>query len=48
MTICQSFNKFLENIKVDNSEKISDRYHEITKTLNKTFRNTDSETANCL
>ena len=48
MTICQSFNKFLENIKVDNSEKISDRYHEITKKLNKTFRNTDSETANCL
>jgi len=48
MTICQSFNKFLENIKVDNSDKISDRYHEITKKLNKTFRDTDSEVDNCL
>ena len=48
MTIAQSFNKFLENIKVDNSDKISDRYHEITKKLNKTFRDTDSEVDNCL
>ena len=48
MTIAQSFNKFLENIKVDNSNKISDRYHEITKKLNKTFRDTDSEVDNCL
>ena len=48
MTISQAFTKFLENIKVDNSETISNRYHEITKKLNKTFRDTDSETANCL
>ena len=48
MTISQAFSEFLENIKVDNSETISNRYHEITKKLNKTFRDTDSETDNCL
>ena len=48
MTISQAFSEFLENIKVDNSETISKRYHEITKKLNKTFRDTDSETDNCL
>ena len=48
MTTSQAFNEFLENIKVDNSETISNRYHEITKKLNKTFRDTDSETDNCL
>lgn len=48
MTINQAFSEFLENIKVDNSETISNRYHEITKKLNKTFRDTDSETDNCL
>lgn len=48
MTTSQMFSKFLENIKVDNSETISNRYHEITKKLNKTFRDTDSEVDNCL
>lgn len=48
MTISQAFSEFLVNIKVDNSETISNRYHEITKKLNKTFRDTDSETDNCL
>ena len=48
MTTNQAFCEFLENIKVDNSETISNRYHEITKKLNKTFRDTDSETDNCL
>lgn len=48
MTTSQAFSEFLENIKVDNSETISNRYHEITKKLNKTFRDTDSETDNCL
>jgi len=48
MTTSQSFKTFLDNIKVDNAEKISDRYHEITKKLNKTFRDTESETENCL
>ena len=48
MTIGQSFDKFLTNIKVVNSDKISSRYKEITKKLNKTFRDTESETDNCL
>lgn len=48
MTTTQAFSKFLGNIKVDNSEKISNRYKEITKKLNKTFRDTESETDNCL
>lgn len=48
MTRNEAFNKFIDNIKVDNPETFSDRYKEITKKLNKTFRNTDSETNNCL
>lgn len=39
MTINQSFETFLANIKVDNSEKVSTRNKEITKKLNKTFTN---------
>lgn len=35
MTTTQAFSKFLGNIKVDNSEKISNRYKEITKKLNR-------------
>lgn len=48
MTTAQAFDVFLNNIKVDNSENISNRYKEITKTLNKCFRNTESETDHCL
>lgn len=48
MTVAESFSKFLDNIKVDNYEKISQRYKEITKKLNKTYRDTDSEVANSL
>jgi len=48
MTTSQAFNSFLDNIRVDNSDVISKRYKEITKKLNKTFRNTDSEINNCL
>lgn len=48
MTTSQAFNNFLEKIRVNNSETISNRYKEITKKLNKTFRTTDSETDNCL
>lgn len=48
MTTRESFSEFLTNIKVDNSKKISDRYKEITKKLNKTFRDTESEIDNCL
>ena len=35
MTISQSFETFLANIKVDNSEKVSTRYKEITITIEK-------------
>ena len=48
MTTSASFSTFLDNIKVDNYEKIGNRYEEITKKLNKAFRDTDSETANSL
>ncbi len=48
MTISLSFKTFLDKIKIDNAEIISDRYHEITKKLNKTFRDSESETENCL
>ena len=48
MTTAQVFDKFLSNIKVDNSENIRNRYKEITKKLNKTFRDTESETDNSL
>lgn len=47
MTTAQAFEELLVNLRVED-EKISQRYYEITKKLNKTFRNTDSETANCL
>lgn len=43
MTTSASFSTFLDNIKVDNYEKIGNRYDEITKKLNKTFRDTDSK-----
>lgn len=48
MTISDSFSLFLDNIKVDKYEAIGQRYKEITKKLNKTFRDTASETANTL
>ena len=48
MTTSQAFDKFLANIKVDNYDIISSCYKEITKKLNKTFRDTESETDNCL
>lgn len=48
MTTAECFSSFLNAIKIDNYNQIENRYHEITKKLNKTFRNTDSDTANCL
>lgn len=48
MTLSFSFSEFLSNIKVDNFDVIGMRYKEITKKLNKTFRDTDSETNNSL
>lgn len=50
MTEKEAFTIFLENIKVssERADKVRNRYNEITKKLNKTFRDTDSETANSL
>jgi hypothetical protein len=41
MSTSSSFSTFLENIKVSDYEQIDLRYKEITKKLNKTFRDTD-------
>lgn len=48
MTIGQAFEEFIKNLRISNNKQISSRYREITKKLNKTFRNTDSEIDNCL
>lgn len=48
MSIAKDFEKFIENLAISNKDTISSHYGEITKTLNKNFRNTDSETDNCL
>lgn len=48
MTISEMFTEFLDNLKVNNAEQISLRYGEITSSLNKKFRNTESKTANSL
>ena len=50
MTTAEAFSTFLDNIKVgsEQAELIRKRYNEITKKLNKKFRDTDSETANSL
>lgn len=48
MTVSEMFSSFLDNLKIDNSEQISNRYEEITACLNKRFRETESKTANSL
>ncbi|MGB6188771.1 MAG: hypothetical protein WBF70_09395 [Aeromonas molluscorum] len=48
MSVSNMFNDFLCNIQVDNSGNISARYGEITASLNKKFRDTESKTANSL
>lgn len=42
------FKDFLDNLKIVNPKKVSDRYGEITKALNKKFRDTESTTDNSL
>lgn len=44
MSVSEDFKQFLVNIRVDNSKSISERYGQITKALNKQFRNTESTT----
>ncbi len=48
MSISLMFQDFLNNIKVDNADTISLRYGEITASLNKKFRDSESKTDNSL
>ncbi len=48
MATAEDFKTFLSNIRVDNSVTFSSRYGEVTAALNKSFRNTESKTANSL
>jgi hypothetical protein len=48
MSVSDMFKKFLENIKVERSAQFSQRYGEITKSLNLKFSDIDSTTANSL
>lgn len=48
MSVSSMFQDFLSNIKINNADDISYRYGEITSSLNKKFRDTDSKTANSL
>lgn len=48
MTNSESFEIFLTNLGIDNEAEISLRYGEITKVLNKKYRDTESATSNSL
>lgn len=48
MTVSDMFKTFLENLRVDNAEQISSRYCEITASLNKKFRDSESKVSNSL
>lgn len=48
MSISEDFQSFLSNIAVDNSSIIANRYGEVTASLNKKYRDTESKTANSL
>jgi hypothetical protein len=48
MSVPEMFKDFLDNLAIDNTEQISNRYGEITCCLNKKYRNTDSKIANSL
>ena len=48
MGISDDFKTFLDNIKIDNAATIALRYGEVTASLNKEFRDTESKTANSL
>lgn len=48
MTVSEMFSGLLDNLKVDDADQISLRYGEITTSLNKKFRDTESKTANSL
>jgi|TARA_R110000772_G_scaffold268726_1_gene398226 hypothetical protein len=48
MSVSDVFKAFLDNLKVDKAEQISLRYGEITHSLNKKFRDTESKVANTI
>ena len=48
MTVTEMFSGLLSNLRVDNADTISLRYGEITSSLNKRFRDSESKTANSL
>ncbi|MCU7843531.1 MAG: nucleotidyltransferase [Candidatus Thiodiazotropha sp. (ex Monitilora ramsayi)] len=48
MSIAEMFTGFLVNLRVDNADQISKRYGEITASLNKKFRDTESKDTNSL
>lgn len=48
MSVSEMFQGLLNNLTVDNDDVISLRYEEITASLNKRFRDTESKTANSL
>lgn len=48
MSVADMFSDFLDNLVIDNADTISLRYGELTAALNKTFRDTESKTANTL
>lgn len=48
MTVAEMFEQFVNNLAIDNREEISNRYGEITRCLNKKYRDTESQTANSL
>jgi len=48
MTTSEMFESFLSNLAIDNTDTISTKYGEITRSLNQQFRDTESKTANTL
>jgi hypothetical protein len=48
MTTSEMFKDFLNNLAIDNAARISTRYGDITSSLNKKFRDTESKTDNTL
>lgn len=48
MTVSEMFYEFLNNLKIDNADQISLRNGEITSSLNKKFRDSESKTSNSL
>jgi len=48
VSVADMFSDFLDNLVIDNADTISLRYGELTAALNKTFRDTESKTANTL